>query len=181
MITLLLLAVLLWQFFLGYTRGFVKQVYETFALLVGLIVAGLNYQRLAYKLTLWIPYSQAAEGVQLPYFSRVNIFEMDRVFYAGLAYVLVMGLVYGALKLLSFLVQLLAVDFFEQPGFRLAAGGLSVLVTVLFWSVTLRLFATIPLVAVQEFLGNHLLLKGLINLPLLSQLLDHLWVVNILG
>lgn len=181
MITLVILVVLLWQFFLGYTRGFIKQVYEVLALLIGFMVAGLNYQSLADQLTLWVPYSQATEEMQLPYFAAVNIFEMDRVFYAGLAYALVLGVVYGLLKLFSFLAQLVTIDFFEQPGFRLTAGALSVLVTLLFWSVALRLLATIPLAAIQGLLSNNWLIKGMINFPILSQLLDYLWVVKILG
>lgn len=181
MISGLLLILLSWQFFIGYRRGLPKQIYEVITLVTAFIIASSSYRSLADKLTLWVPYAQPTEELILPHFSAVNVFEMDSVFYAGLAFSALLGLVYGGFKLLAFLTDLFSFDHLDTFTYRLVAGGLSVLVTVVFWSVAFKLLATIPFAQVQGFLDKSFLIKAILNLPVVSQLLYYFWVVRILG
>lgn len=181
MISLGLLIVLAWQFYLGYNRGLVRQVYELVAFLLAFVVASFNYQSLADRFTLWVPYAQATEEVTLVHFSDVNVFEMDSVFYAGLAFVALLVSVYTGLKLLGFVLGILPIKQVDRYAYRWLAGGLSVLVTVMFWSVVLNLLATIPFTSLQNLLAGNGLMKGLLNLPFISQLCRYFWVVKILG
>lgn len=181
MVSVLMLFVLAWQFYLGYSRGFVRQVYELLALLVAFVIAGLSYRSLADTFTLWVPYAQATGDMTLFHFSDVNVFEMDSVFYAGLAFVSLVVGAYAGLKLLGFVVGVLPVKSLDNYTYRWLAGGLSVLVTLMLWSLLVTLLATIPWASLQQFLADHLLIKLLLHFPVLSQLCRYLWVVAILG
>lgn len=178
MISVLLLVVLAWQFYVGYSRGFIKQVYETVALVLGLVVAVTNYQTLARTFTLWVPYAQATGEVDLPYYAGVNVFEMDSVFYAGLAFVCLVFAVYGGLKFLTIFLSGLRVERLDSYLFRWLAGGLSVLVTVVCWAMVFRLLAAVPLASLQRVLSSQFLLKIIIDFPGIAHLCHYFWVVK---
>lgn len=182
MVTLLLLFVLAWQFYIGYSNGLLKQVYLFIALLIALVVACQTYDSLVAQFSLWIPYAQVGQEVQLPFFSTVNTFDMDRVFYAGLSFVLIFLLTYGGFKLFSFLIQLIPFDdWIEQRFYRLIAGATSLLTTLISWSLGLNLLATIPYNPLQQLLSQTALLKIITQLPLISQLVKHFWVTQLMG
>lgn len=179
-LSLVMALALAWQFYLGYSRGLAKQVYLVFALVVSFVLAQLNYLGVANKLTLWVPYTQAVEEKNLPYFAEVSIFEMDKVFYAGVAFLFIFLGSYLVLRLLSLLLHLFPLEKLDRPGLNAISGGLSLLVTVVFWGTTAKLLATLPFDQVQRVLEANIFLKSLINLPLLSQLLYQLWVTKVL-
>lgn len=173
-----LIVILFWHFYLGYSRGLVKQIYFFLATLAGLVVANLYYERLADRLTLWVPYTQAVEEVPLPYFAEVNIFEMDMVFYAGLAFFIIFLAVFLVLKAFGLFLHFFPLRAVDDVTLNLISGALSVLVTLMFLNLFLTLAATLPVAFLQRHLENNLLIKVLINhFPILSQLIRHLWVV----
>lgn len=175
MITLLLLLALLWQFYLGYSRGLIKQLYLFLSLGIALAVALAHYKPLATKLTFWVPYTQAIEEKTLTYFPQVSIFDMDKVFYSGLAFLSITLAVYLFLRLIAVFLHFFPLEKLDQKPYNLISGGLSVLMTLVFWSMTLTLVATIPFDQVQEYLMSPAI-KTLIKLPILSQLLKVWWV-----
>ena len=48
---------------------------------MSLVVASRFYQALSEEITLWIPYSNAGQGASMNFFTDVNIFDLDRVYY----------------------------------------------------------------------------------------------------
>lgn len=176
MINVLMCLALLWQFYLGYKRGLVKQLYLLLAFVIAVVIAGLWYRPLAAKLTFWIPYTQAIEEKTLFYFPQVSIFDMDAVFYAGISFLGVSLIVYLILKSISIFLSLLPFKPFDQLRFRLVGGVLSVLVTLMFWSMILMVLATIPFEPVQNILVNSPVILALIRFPILSTLMTYFWV-----
>lgn len=182
LLTLLLLLVLLWHFYLGYSRGIVKQTYYFLSVVASLFVAGMHYLPLADRLTLWVPYSQVVSGGDLPYFSDVNIFEMDQVFYSGLAFLLIFLASYAVFGFLGIFLHLFKINRLDDPLLNTISGFLAVLVTLMIFNILLTLVATIPFATIQQMLSSNLLVKGLIkHFPVLSQLWRHLWVTAVLG
>lgn len=177
-LTVLLLLALIWQFYLGYSRGLVKQTYLVLAVGLAFEVAKVNYLNLAKTLTLWVPYTQAVEEKTLTYFPEVSIFEMDKVFYAGVAFLSFFIGTYLALRLLALFLHLFPLDKLDKPILNSISGGLSVLVSLVFWSATAYLLATLPFDGVQHFLTNQPFIRVLIELPILSDLFHQLWVVT---
>ncbi|TYL04498.1 CvpA family protein, partial [Streptococcus dysgalactiae] len=56
MLSLLIVLVLTWNFYIGYSRGIILQSFYVLGALLSLLVANRFYIGLAHKLTLWIPY-----------------------------------------------------------------------------------------------------------------------------
>lgn len=182
MISVILLLVLLWTFYLGYSRGLVKQLYRFLTMLASLFIGNHYYQNLADRLTLWIPYGQPVDETSLPFFSGVNIFEMDRVFYAGIAFILAFSLAYLLFNFLGIFLHFLPLNRWDKPSLNIVAGALAVLSSLMFISLVGNLLATIPLDVLQRLLSGNLILNGLIShFPILSPVLRYLWVTKILG
>lgn len=176
MITLLMIIALAWQFYLGYSRGLVKQIYLLVALLVSFLVATAYYKPLAELLTFWVPYTQAVEEKVLTYFPQVSIFEMDKVFYAGTAFLAITVACYLVLRLAAVFLHFFPLWKLDTTRFNMISGGLSVFMTLVFWSMALHLFATVPFDQVQSLLTSNPLISLLINFPVLSNVLNQLWV-----
>ncbi|MGT2896662.1 CvpA family protein [Streptococcus entericus] len=176
MITLLMIIALAWQFYLGYSRGLVKQTYLLIALVISILVAKTYYKPLAGLLTFWVPYTQAVEEKVLTYFPQVSIFEMDKVFYAGTAFLALTLASYFVLRLLTVFLHFFPLWKLDTTRFNVISGALSVFMTVVFWSMALRLFATVPFDQVQRLLTSNPLISLLINFPVLSNVLNQLWV-----
>ena len=79
MLSILLVLILIWHFYIGYSRGIILQTYYFIASIVSLVIASQFYQTLAEKITLWIPYSNASQGATVNFFTDVNIFDLDQV------------------------------------------------------------------------------------------------------
>ena len=180
MITLILLFSLAWQFYIGYSRGIVLQLYYSSSSVVAFLVANVYYKQLADALTLWVPYSSPTEGIQMAFFQSVNLFELDRVFYAGVAFIFIYLAIYATLRFIGLFIRIIDVNRFDKKHYKWLAGVLALLATILVLSMILTVLATIPLPAVQSFLAGKIAFKILIHFPLISQLLHYLWVIAVL-
>ncbi|MDK6646237.1 CvpA family protein, partial [Actinotignum timonense] len=62
MISLVILLILAWSFYIGYSRGIVLQAYYTASAVISAIIAGQLYQSLGEQINLLVPYASAQEG-----------------------------------------------------------------------------------------------------------------------
>lgn len=183
MLTLVLLLTLAWAFYIGYRRGLILQVYYGFAALVALWFSGLYYQQLAATLSLWVPYASATQNASTYFFESSLLFSLDKVFYAGLAYLILYTLAYSVLRFLGIFLHLIKVDLPWSDSYtRLGAGAMSVLVTWLSLQMGLTILATLPLDMVQNQLHQSLLANIMIrHTPIMTGFLHQIWLTNIVG
>ena len=175
MITLVTLALLAWQFYIGYRRGLFLQGYYVLASLVALVIAGMNYRGLATVLTLWVPYSNPTQGSQQFFFTDVNLFDLDKLYYAGLAFFVSYLVTYLVLRFVGIFIHGLNITRWRQLWSRLLAGVLSIIVTVLGFSMFLTILATVPNEQLQGLLSGDPLARFLIDgVPLFSTYLHQL-------
>lgn len=176
MLSLGLLFIFVWHFYIGYSRGLILQVYYFIASLLSLVIASQSYQTLADKITLWIPYSNAGQGAQVSFFTDINLFDLDRVYYAGIAFTAIYALVYGIFRIVGIVVHLAPINYFDNVKTNGISGVLAVLVTLIACSLVLTVLATIPMTIVQDTLSGSFLARLIINdCPFMSHLLKHLW------
>ena len=181
MISLVILIILAWNFYIGYSRGIVLQAYYFIAAIVSLIIASFNYQALAEKITLWVPYSSPTEGMTVSFFTNINIFNLSDVYYAGVAFLGIFVVSYLLFRLLGVLIHFGPVNYFEETKFNVISGILSVLISLIFFSMIFTVLATIPMTIIQETLSSSWLVRFLVNhFPILSTILEKLWVTDIL-
>ena len=181
MISFFIMIVLIWNFYIGYSRGIILQGFYTFASIVSLVIASQLYKDLSKKITLWIPYSNATQGTKVSFFTHVNIFDLDKVYYAGVAFTAIYIVSYLIFRLIGIFVHFAPINHFDELKINLISGALSVLVTLIFFSLALTVLATVPMTSIQNLLGHSIFAKLLINhFPILSTVLDNFWVTNIL-
>lgn len=182
MISVILSIVLLWSFYIGYSRGIILQSYYTVSSIVALVIATGSHKQLAAFLYLWVPFANATQGSSTYYFDEKYLFELDKIFYAGLAFLLIYTVVYAIMRFIGIFMHLL--DGFSPDGqlFNLISGGLSVLVTLISIQIVLSILTTIPLAFIQDKLHNSFLANAIIQYtPFTSSFLKELWISNITG
>lgn len=182
MISLAIIFLLAWSFYIGYSRGLVLQVFYSLGSVVALMVATASYKGLAAFLYLWVPFANATQGSSTYYFDEKYLFELDKIFYAGLAFLLLYILTYAVVRFLGIFVHLLDGFNPDTQVTNLISGGLAVLVTFISLQIVMVLLSTIPLALVQDKLHNSLLANIMIQYtPFTSSFLKNLWISNITG
>lgn len=177
MLSVVILVLLAWHFYIGYNRGIILQLFYSIGAVLSFVLASQWYQFLADKLTLWVPYSNPAEGVSTLFFTDVNIFKLSVVYYAGIGFFVLFLLVYTMVRLLGVLVHIFPIDHFDQPSTKLISGFLGMIVSLVFLAMTLTILATVPMPFVQNQLHASALSRLIINhTPILSDALRQLWV-----
>lgn len=181
MISILILLILAWSFYIGYSRGVLLQAFYCFSCLLSLLIAAGSYKKLAAVFYLWIPFANATEGSSTYYFDSKYLFDLDQIFYAGLAFLTIYLLVYAIMRFLGIFMHLIRYIGSDTPKMNLISGALSVLVTIVSLQLGLTILATIPVPLIQDTLHQSFLANAIINTPLTSSWLHQLWVINTIG
>ena len=181
MISILILLILAWSFYIGYSRGVVLQIFYCFSSILALLVAAGSYKKLANIFYLWIPFANATEGSSTYYFDSKYLFDLDQIFYAGLAFLTIYLLVYAIMRFLGIFMHLIRYIGSDTPKMNLISGALSVLVTIVSLQLGLTILATIPVPLIQDTLHQSFLANAIIHTPLTSQWFRQLWVINTIG
>lgn len=182
MISIILLLILAWSFYIGYNRGLVLQVFYAFASVLALIIAAGSYKKLAAFFYLWVPFANATEGASTYYFDNKYLFDLDRVFYAGLAFLAIYILVYAVMRFIGIFVHLLEFINPDTTSMNVLSGVLSVIVTAISLQMALTILATIPVATVQHLLHDSVVANALIEyMPVTTGLFKKLWLTNIIG
>ncbi len=106
MISIILLLILAWSFYIGYSRGLVLQIFYCFSSILALLVAAGSYKKLASVFYLWVPFANATQGASNYYFDSQYLFDLDKIFYSGLAFLTIYILVYALMRLLGIFMHL---------------------------------------------------------------------------
>lgn len=176
MISLLILLILAWQFYIGYNRGLLLQAFYLLGSLLALIIASQQFQKLADLLSLWLPYANPNPDSQMLFFRQVDLFALDTVFYRGAAFLTLYLISYAVVRFFGVMVQGIRLEKWQQQSHHILAGLLSLLTSLISLSLFFNLVATIPFTLIQTKLAASLALSLLIKLPLLSQVVTALWL-----
>lgn len=178
MISLLILLILAWSFYLGHSRGIFLQSYYFLASLVSLLIAASRYKALGTFLSMWVPYANATEGTQVRFYNNVSLFDLDKVYYYGIAFLIVYAVSYVIFRFIGIFLHAVNSDRFHFPWSNSLAGFLAILVTSFSLVMILMILATIPFDAIQNRLASDGLASSLIkHFPVLSAYLQQLWTV----
>lgn len=178
MISFLLLLVLVWGFYIGYRRGLLLQVYYLISAMASAFMAGQFYKGLGEQFHLLLPYANSQEGQGTFFFPS----DLDKVFYAGIGYLLVFGIVYSIGRLLGLLLHLIPSKKLGGKLFQVSAGILSMLVTLFVLQMALTILATIPMAVIQNPLEKSIVAKHIIqSIPITTSWLKQIWVTNLIG
>ncbi|GGE36190.1 CvpA family protein [Streptococcus himalayensis] len=182
MISIVLVLILAWSFYIGYSRGLILQGFYTFMAVLAGVIASQLYRSFAQQISLLVPYANPQNGATTYFFSSQQIFELDQVFYAGLAFLILYTIVYSLGRFVGIFLHLLPLRYLDERTYNVAAGLCSVFVTLFGLQMMLTVLATIPMDLVQTHLNNSGLVRFLVNhVPITTSLLKNLWVTKIIG
>lgn len=181
MVSIAILILLAWSFYIGYSRGLVLQGFYGVSSLFAILVAALTYKKLSGILYLWVPFANATQGSFNYYFNEKYLFDLDQVFYAGLAFLTVYLLVYAIMRFVGIFVHLLEAYNPDTIQSNLISGAIAVVVALLSLQMVLVLVATIPVDLVQEQLQKSFLANLLIQYIPTAHFFKAVWLSNITG
>lgn len=182
MISILLLLILAWSFYIGYRRGIILQAYYLVATIVSAYFASKYYLALGQKFNLLIPYANPQEGQGTFFFPSNQLFHLDKVFYAGVGFLLAFTIFYCIVRLLGLFLNLVPSKILDGKYYRIGAGVLSIAVTLFVLQMMLTILATVPLQIVQNSLENSFVARHIIqSIPFTTNFIKQLWVAKIIG
>ena len=182
MISLLLLLILAWGFYIGYRRGLLLQVYYLISAMASAFMAGQFYKGLGEQFHLLLPYANPQEGQGTFFFPSNQLFQLDKVFYAGVGFLLAFTIFYCIGRLLGLFLNLVPSKILDGKYYRIGAGVLSIGVTLFVLQMMLTILATVPLQIVQNSLENSFVARHIIqSIPFTTNFIKQLWVTKLIG
>lgn len=181
MLTILIIFFLVTSFYAGYRRGFLLQIVYGAGYTISFIVAKNIYKSLGKKLELLIPYPAPTSKTTLVLFDKSLIFDLDKAFYAGFAFVLVLFIGWLVTRFIGMIAYRLTFIPVIKQGNDLAGGLLNALLTLIGLTIFLTLFAMIPMDFIQNLFKKSSLARFLVeSTPVISSWLKDWWITKII-
>lgn len=179
-ITILFLLILVWSYLVGQARGLALQGYYTLGFLIAIFVALKNYQQLGEKMTLWVPFASATADSQLKLYPAKLLFEIDHVFYAALAFLVLFMVTYGIVRLIGLFMSVLDSKLILGKAGKVIAGLLSVITAYFVLSLFVMILSTIPIAIIQNQLSASPMARLMLdNTPVISAWLQETFITHI--
>ena len=157
MIGLLVLAIMAWNFYIGYRRGLFMQAYYAVSVIIAMCVAAYFYRSLGEAINLWVPYTNPTKDASIAYFAIYCI-------------------AYYGLRFLGIFFHFVRIERLDQRCYQVVGGVLATLVSLVPLTMLGNILATVPMNNIQTLLSSSWVLRILINgyFPV-SQIIQHLW------
>lgn len=182
MLTLVILFALLLSFYVGYRRGAAYQIVFSIGYLVSFIVARMFYQRLGSQLDLFVPYPSVTSESKMVYYSVEQAFNLDKAFYAGVAFVMILVVGWLATHIIAIFFKDLLFKVIIPQYDGIFAGILQLIICYVVIFLLLKLVSFVPMAVVQNQLSNSWPARFVIEHSLfLSSQFNNLWVTKIIG
>lgn len=174
MLDIAIIIILIIGFFTGLKRGFIMQLIHLTSFIISFLVAYINYEKLAPKLTLWVPYPQFSSNSTIKlFFDQMNL---EEVYYRAIAFVVIFFAVKILLHIIGSMLDFVAyLPVLKQ--LNVWAGSiLGVAEVYLLMFIILYIAALVPIETFQTHLNDSILAKGIVkHTPIFSQQIQNLW------
>ncbi|MFQ9791658.1 MAG: CvpA family protein [Streptococcus salivarius] len=175
MIGLLVLAIVAWNFYIGYRRGLFMQAYYVVSVIIAMCVAAYFYRSLGEAINLWVPYTNPTKDASIAFFKDQNIFSLDRLLCGCCLFCYLLYSLFG-LRFLGIFFHFVRIERLDQRRYQVVGGVLATLVSLVPLTMLGNILATVPMNNIQTLLSSSWVLRILINgyFPV-SQIIQHLW------
>ncbi len=181
MLTILIMLFLAISFYTGYQRGLMLQLVYSAGYALSFILAKSFYKPLGKKLELLIPYPAPTPKTELVLFDNSLIFDLDKAFYAGFAFVIILFFGWLITRFIGMLCYGLTFMPLLKQGNDTVGGLLNSLITFIGLVIILTLIAMVPLDIIQNLFRKSSLAKWLVDsTPLISNWLNDWWITKII-
>jgi len=174
MLDLILLLFFLIGIGVGLRRGLILQIIHLTGFIVAFIVAAINYDELAPKLVLWIPFPNMGNSGSLNMlFDSVGI---DHAYYNAIAFVIIFFAVKIIWQIIGSMLDFLAQFPILKQLNRWGGGIIGFIETYLIILILLYIGALMPIEMLQNHIQGSFLAESMIKYtPILSSAIYDLW------
>jgi uncharacterized membrane protein required for colicin V production len=174
MLDIAILVIFLIGFFVGLKRGLILQFIHLVGFIVAFVIAAMYYDKLAPKLTLWVPYPNLDTETPLQYIFKGN--NLEDAFYRAIAFAAIFFSVKIFLQIIGTMLDFIAhIPILKQLN-TLAGGFLGVIEVYLLIFIVLYIAALLPLEFIQEPIKDSTFAKAIINhTPIFSKQIKEMW------
>ena len=180
MISLILLLILVFGFFMGLKRGFILQLMHLTGFIIAFIVAAIYYKKLAGHLSFWIPYPEIGDETVWAIFN--SAMSLEDAFYNGIAFVIIFFITKIVLQIIASMLDFVARIPLLRPINKLLGSILGFLEVYFIMFVVLYLIALVPIESIQTKLDSSFIAKLIVEkTPFLSNGIESLWFTELLS
>lgn len=178
LINLILLAMLIWAFMIGYSRGLILQAIYSVGTLIAAVIAAQHYKALASLISQWVPFASATENSHLTLFNDRLLFHLDDAFYAGVAFMAIFIVIYVIVRLIGLFLHF-SPKILGRAG-KIIAGLLALFATYFALQMFFVTLSLVPLATIQTHLESSALVRLMVlHTPISSHILQNLFIENI--
>ena len=184
MIGFLVLVLLLAAFYGGARRGTSLQLVSVLGYLFSFLVAVANYQALAKKIELYVPYMSVTADSKLVFYNLDLALDLDKAYYAAVAFIMILFAGWLVTKLICIFANGLR---FKRLRFLkgydwVVAGILNTILVYLNIYFFFMILSMIPLATIQNLFDKsstaHFIVE---SSPIISDYFYRLWITNVIG
>ena len=180
MISLIILFVLIFGFFMGLKRGFILQLIHLIGFIISFIVASMYFRKLSSHLALWIPYPELGDDSIWAVF--LNSMPLENAFYNAIAFAIIFFATKIVLQIFASMLDFVANVPLLRPINKLMGAVLGFVEVYFFTFIILFILALLPLDAVQVRIKSSYLATLIVeHTPYLSKAVENLWFTDVLG
>lgn len=174
MISILILLVLLFGFFMGLKRGFILQMMHIIGFIVSFIIAIIFYKKLAGHLALWIPYPELSDENVWAVF--LNSMPVENAFYNAVAFALIFFVVKVICQIIASMLDFVGNLPILRHVNAWLGGVFGFLEVYVITFLLLFILALVPMEAIQLKIKGSFMAKLIIeHTPILSKMMESLW------
>lgn len=179
MLSLIIILMLLHAVYTGMRRGIVLQVVYAIGYFIAFWIAVPLSQTLGPKLNLLVPYPSATEESYFAFFQQKVGLSLDKAFYIGVAFVLVMFISGLIIRFIGLLLNSLTFMYVFSRFNKVLGGLLNFMVVYIGIFLVLYVLALVPVDGLQTMLAHSWLAKMMVlKTPLLTSLVTQWWIVG---
>lgn len=180
MISIIILLVLIFGFFMGLKRGFILQLMHLVGFIIAFIVASLYFRKLASHLPYWIPYPEFSSDQVWAIF--LNSMPLENAFYNAIAFAIIFFATKIILQIIASMLDFLA-NLPVLRSLNKILGAVFGFIEVYFiMFIILFVLALLPLEAIQVRIKSSFLATLIVeHTPILSKAMENLWFTDVLS
>ncbi|MCL2677373.1 MAG: CvpA family protein [Streptococcaceae bacterium] len=174
-VDLMLVLLLIFAFYRGYSRGVLIQSIYSFGLVIAAIISGLSYKAFVPLVSSWFPTSTLKGQSQLLFFEQDMLTQIHPILVSGLSFIIVFALVYIILRVIAIFIKWSPVKLLKRG--KILGGILALLTSYLALQMLVVFASLIPQSNIQEMLHQSFLAQLMVlYTPLFSDFIQKFFI-----
>lgn len=174
MMNLILIIILIFGLFMGLKRGFILQAMHLTGYIISFIVAALYYDKLAGKLSLWIPYPDISDESLWAGF--LQSMPLENAFYNAISFAIIFFAVKIIMQIIASMLDFVSAIPILGSINKLLGAALGFVEVYVLLFVVLFILALTPLTQIQNWMNDSSVAMFIVEkTPILSKKIMSLW------